>query len=51
MTQNGTVECCHTGSYYYVGKDKTFGFGTSVPFGMNARQLNAWVYFGGGDNC
>ena len=33
VTQNGTVECCHTCSYYYVGKDKTFGFGTSVPFG------------------
>jgi TRAP-type mannitol/chloroaromatic compound transport system substrate-binding protein len=49
VTQNGTVECCHTCSYYYVGKDKAFGFGTTVPFGMNARQLNAWVYFGGGD--
>jgi TRAP-type mannitol/chloroaromatic compound transport system substrate-binding protein len=48
VVQNGTVECCHTCSYYYVGKDKTFGFGTSVPFGMNARQLNAWVYRGGG---
>ncbi len=48
VTQNGTVECCHTCSYYYVGKDKTFGFGTSVPFGMNARQMNAWIYYGGG---
>ena len=48
VTQNGTVECCHTCSYYYVGKDKTFGFGTSVPFGMNFRQLNAWIYYGGG---
>jgi TRAP-type mannitol/chloroaromatic compound transport system substrate-binding protein len=46
--KDGTVECCHTCSYYYVGKDKTFGFGTSVPFGMNARQMNAWVYYGGG---
>mgnify|MGYP003460431367 CR=1 FL=1 len=45
---NGTVECGHTASYYYVGKDKTFGFGTSVPFGMNARQMNAWIYYGGG---
>jgi TRAP-type mannitol/chloroaromatic compound transport system substrate-binding protein len=27
--QQGTVECCHTCSYYYVGKDKTFGFGTA----------------------
>ncbi len=48
VVQNGTVECCHTCSYYYVGKDKTFGFGTSVPFGLNARQLNAWIYRGGG---
>jgi TRAP-type mannitol/chloroaromatic compound transport system substrate-binding protein len=47
-TKDGTVECCHTCSYYYVGKDKTFGFGTSVPFGLNARQMNAWVYYGGG---
>ena len=46
--QQGTVEVCHTCSYYYVGKDKTFGFGTSIPFGMNARQMNAWVYYGGG---
>lgn len=46
--QQGTVELCHTCSYYYVGKDKTFGFGTTVPFGLNARQMNAWVMFGGG---
>ncbi len=48
VTQNGTVECCHTCSYYYVGKDKTFGIGTAIPFGMNARQMNAWIYYGGG---
>lgn len=46
--QQGTVEVCHTCSYYYVGKDKTFGFGTSIPFGMTARQMNAWIYYGGG---
>ena len=28
----------HTASYYYVGKDPTFAFGTAVPFGLNARQ-------------
>ncbi len=48
VTQNGTVEACHTCSYYYVGKDKTFAMGTAIPFGMNARQMNAWIYFGGG---
>jgi TRAP-type mannitol/chloroaromatic compound transport system substrate-binding protein len=45
---NGTVELCHTASYYYVGKDPTYAFGTAVPFGLNARQQNAWMYYGGG---
>jgi TRAP-type mannitol/chloroaromatic compound transport system substrate-binding protein len=31
-----------------VGKDKAFGFGTAVPFGLNNRQQNAWIYHGGG---
>ncbi len=44
---NGTVEACHTCSYYYVGKDPTFALGTSVPFGLNARQMNAWLRSGG----
>jgi TRAP-type mannitol/chloroaromatic compound transport system substrate-binding protein len=46
--QNGTVECGHTAPYYYVGKDPAFAFGTNVPFGLNARQQNAWWYYGGG---
>jgi len=46
--QNETVECGHTASYYYVGKDPTFAFDTAVPFGLNTRQHNAWVLQGGG---
>ena len=46
--QNETVECGHTASYYYVGKDPTFAFDTAIPFGLNTRQHNAWVYYGGG---
>ena len=46
--QNGTVECGHTASYYYVGKDPTFAFDTAIPFGLNTRQHNAWMYCGGG---
>jgi TRAP-type mannitol/chloroaromatic compound transport system substrate-binding protein len=46
--QNGTVEMCHTASYYYFGKDPTFAFGTAVPFGLNTRMQNAWMYQGGG---
>src|ERR1700736_1443234 len=46
--QNGTVEMCHTASYYYFGKDPTFAFGTCIPFGLNSRMQTAWMYFGGG---
>jgi len=43
----GTVECCHTAAYYYVGKDPTFPLFCAVPFGLNSRQQNAWFYDGG----
>jgi len=46
--QNGTVECGHTASYYYFGKDPTFAFGTSVAFGPNARINQGWWVNGGG---
>jgi TRAP-type mannitol/chloroaromatic compound transport system substrate-binding protein len=46
--QAGTVECGATVSYYYVGKDPTFAFEAAMPFGLNARQNNAWLYHGGG---
>ncbi len=46
--QNGTVELGQTAPYYYVGKDPTFAFGSTVPFGFNARQQQAWMLQGGG---
>jgi TRAP-type mannitol/chloroaromatic compound transport system substrate-binding protein len=46
--QNGTVEIGHTASYYYFGKDPTFTFGASVPFGPNMRLNQAWYMLGGG---
>jgi len=46
--QKGTVELGHSASYYYVGKDPTFAFDTAIPFGLNTRQQNAWLYRGGG---
>jgi TRAP-type mannitol/chloroaromatic compound transport system substrate-binding protein len=44
---NGTVEMCHTASYYYVGKDPTFALFTAQPFGLNSRMQTAWMEFGG----
>ncbi|MBP2298766.1 TRAP transporter substrate-binding protein [Azospirillum picis] len=46
--KDGTIECGHTVSYYYVGKDPTFAFDAAMPFGLNARQQNAWMTHGGG---
>ena len=46
----GTVEMAHTCSYYYWGKDPTFALGTAVPFGLNARLMNSWLYEGGGND-
>jgi TRAP-type mannitol/chloroaromatic compound transport system substrate-binding protein len=46
--QNGTVEMGNTALYYYWGKDPAFTFGTALPFGLNARQMNSWLRFGGG---
>lgn len=45
---NRTVECGQTASYYYYGKDPAFCFDTAVPFGLNTRQMDAWVHNGGG---
>ena len=46
--QQGTVEMAHTASYYYVGKNDALAFDCAVPFGLNARMINAWMYDAGG---
>ncbi|HJS03881.1 MAG TPA: TRAP transporter substrate-binding protein [Variovorax sp.] len=46
--QNASVEIAHTAPYYFYGKDPTFALGCAVPFGMNTRQMNAWMYEGNG---
>jgi TRAP-type mannitol/chloroaromatic compound transport system substrate-binding protein len=46
--QNNTVEVTHTAAYYYVGKEPSFGFYTAIPWGLNVRQMTAWLRHGGG---
>ncbi|TAK81620.1 MAG: ABC transporter substrate-binding protein [Betaproteobacteria bacterium] len=46
--QNGTIECGHVLSSFFFGKDPAFGFDAGMPFGLNARQQAAWMYYGGG---
>jgi TRAP-type mannitol/chloroaromatic compound transport system substrate-binding protein len=47
--QNQTVEIGNTATYYYIGKDPSLAFGTAVPFGLNARQMESWLVHGGGN--
>ena len=45
---DGKAECAHTALAYYWSKDPSFVFASSAPFGMNARQHQAWLAEGGG---
>ncbi len=46
--QNGSVECGHTPALFYFGKEPALAFFTCVPFGLNARQMTAWLRYGDG---
>ncbi len=46
--QQGSIEMAHTAPYYFFGKDETFAFGCAIPFGLNSRQMTAWMYEGNG---
>lgn len=44
----GTAELGHSAAYYWRGKTSAASFFTAVPFGLNAQEMNAWLYNGGG---
>ena len=44
----GTVEAGQVTGTFYFGKNPALMFESGLPFGMNARQQNAWLYEGGG---
>src|SRR5262245_19919389 len=46
--QAGTIECGHTLTSFYIGKNPAFAFDAGLAFGLNNRQQNAWMYYGGG---
>ena len=45
---SGTAELGHGAAYYWKGKSEAAQFFGAVPFGMNAQEVNAWLYSGGG---
>ena len=44
----GVVDAGHGASYYWKGKVPASVFFTSVPFGLNAQEMNGWLHYGGG---
>ena len=49
--QSGDVECGHTSSHYYFGRNPAFAFAGNLPFGFNTQQQNAWLASGGGNEA
>lgn len=45
---SGAAEMGHSAAYYWKGKIPASPFFTSVPFGMNAQEMNGWLRYGGG---
>ena len=45
---SGSHQMGHSGGYFWKGKVPAAQFFTSVPFGLTADEINAWVYRGGG---
>ena len=46
--QAGTCQVGQTAGYYYSGLQPALAFDTCVPFGLNPRQQNAWLFEAGG---
>ena len=44
----GAAEMGHGAAYYWTGRMPVAPFFTTVPFGMTAQEMNAWLYHGGG---
>jgi len=45
---SGNAEMGHGAAYYWKGKSEAAQFFSAVPFGLNAQEMNSWLYYGGG---
>ncbi|HIP79384.1 MAG TPA: TRAP transporter substrate-binding protein [Kiloniellaceae bacterium] len=48
--QSGSADILHGTPYFWVGKSKAFNYFTTLPFGLNAVELPAWLTYGGGQD-
>ncbi len=45
---DGKADLYHSAEYYWRDRHPGFSFFCSVPFGLTADEMNAWLHFGGG---
>ena len=48
VVEEGVVPIGHTVAHYFADRGPVIAFSTGLPFGLTARQQNAWLYEGGG---
>ncbi|MEM9171381.1 MAG: TRAP transporter substrate-binding protein [Pseudomonadota bacterium] len=44
----GTADIGHSGAYYWKAKIEAAQFVATIPFGLNAAEMNGWMYYGDG---
>jgi len=44
----GTAQMGHGSAYYWKGKSEAAQFFSTVPFGLTAQEMTAWIFYGGG---
>ncbi|GLQ06443.1 TRAP transporter substrate-binding protein [Sneathiella chinensis] len=44
----GTADMYHGADYYWKGKSQAYNFFASVPFGLTANEMDAWIHHSGG---
>ncbi len=44
----GTAEMGHGASYFWKGKAPEAQFFSALPFGLNGKEMDSWIQFGGG---
>ncbi|WP_102869022.1 TRAP transporter substrate-binding protein [Pseudovibrio exalbescens] len=45
---SGAADIGHNAAYYQVGQVRSTMYFTSMPYGLDAEELSAWIRFGGG---
>ncbi|MSO92932.1 MAG: TRAP transporter substrate-binding protein [Rhodospirillales bacterium] len=44
----GAADLYHSAAYYFEARSRALNFFTTVPFGLTAAEMSAWLHYGGG---